>query len=207
MNKWPTHIILLLYFNHLSGESQILNFSHKSQVLYWSVIIAVAKTSTLLNMIGQIPNQDDEEMRWMNWTATVTAFWEAKEANREASLERAGPPPARSESALNAMKGVVVCWRHTSATAAVSISIGLTLNLDLRKPLYAALSTNVLALHPLSTFTTFAFLGKHVVAFTQFSSSKSFMNGNKLNRTWMCFPKPKCFNLYFIEMFRLSIFF
>src|SRR5438105_4893522 len=52
-----------------------------------------------------------------------------------------------------AMKGTPCC-SATSATAAVSISIAVTPNLDLRNSLYAALSPNTLALHSRSTHAT-----------------------------------------------------
>lgn len=101
----------------------------------------------------------------MNFTTTVTEFSAAKEEKTEASFDCAEPPPARSERERIAMKGVPN-WRDTSPTAAVSMSIGVILNFDCKNCRYAALSTKMFALHPLSTLATIGLLGRQVVAFT-----------------------------------------
>ncbi|BAS92904.1 Os05g0227901 [Oryza sativa Japonica Group] len=97
----------------------------------------------------------------MNLTATATAFCAASAANTPASLDSAEPPPARSESDRMAMNGAPCC-AATSATAADSMSIGVTPSLDRRNCLYAALSTNTLALHPRSTRATAGARARHV---------------------------------------------
>jgi hypothetical protein len=61
---------------------------------------------------------------------------------------------------------VVPNWREASPTTAVSMSIGVTLIFDCKNCQYAALSTKLFALHPLSTLVTIGLLGRQVVAFT-----------------------------------------
>ena len=70
----------------------------------------------------------------MNLVRTATAFWDAKVAKTVASFDIAEPPPAKSDSDLMAMKGVF-CWRQTKATAALSMSIELALNLEFKNSL------------------------------------------------------------------------
>lgn len=82
-----------------------------------------------------------------------------------ASLETEEPPPAKSERALIATKGFW-CWMQTRETAALSMSMAVALNLENRNSRYALLSTNVLALTPLSTLVAIGVLGKQVVEFT-----------------------------------------
>jgi hypothetical protein len=101
----------------------------------------------------------------MNLTKTVTALSAAKEEKIEALFDCAEPPPARSERDRIAMKGVPN-WRETSPTAAVSMSIGVILKFDRKNCRYAALSTKVFALHPLSTLATIGLLCRQVVALT-----------------------------------------
>ena len=67
----------------------------------------------------------------MNRSEASTAFWAARDAKMPASLETAEPPPAKSDRALIAMNGIC-CWWQTRATAALSMSIGVILNLELR---------------------------------------------------------------------------
>ena len=59
----------------------------------------------------------------------VTELAEARVMKMSASLESAEPPPARSDRARIAMKGVR-CWRQMRATEALSMSTGLMLNLS-----------------------------------------------------------------------------
>ena len=42
----------------------------------------------------------------MNLTRAVAAFWDANTAKAAASLDKAEPPPAKSDNDLNAMKGI-----------------------------------------------------------------------------------------------------
>lgn len=70
----------------------------------------------------------------MNLTRTSRAFWDAKEANTSASLDNAEPPPAKSDSALMAMKGFLSC-KQTKATAALSMSTGVASNLEFKNSL------------------------------------------------------------------------
>ena len=70
---------------------------------------------------------DYESKREMNPITASTAFWAANEEKTSASLDKADPPPAKSDRDLIAIKGVF-CWRQTKATAALSMSIGVTLN-------------------------------------------------------------------------------
>jgi len=70
----------------------------------------------------------------MNLTRTSNEFWDAKEEKTFISLDNAEPPPARSDKALMAMKGFF-CWRHTNATAALSISIVVASNFEYKNSL------------------------------------------------------------------------
>jgi hypothetical protein len=67
----------------------------------------------------------------MNWTRTLNAFWEANDKNIDASLVKEEPPPAKSDNALIAMKGIFF-WKQTKATATLSISVGVASNLDFK---------------------------------------------------------------------------
>lgn len=68
----------------------------------------------------------------MNLTRTSNAFWDANEENKDASLDNAEPPPAKSDNDLIAMNGIL-CWKQTKATAALSMSVGVAPNLDFKK--------------------------------------------------------------------------
>ena len=67
----------------------------------------------------------------MNLTRTWNAFWEANDKKIDASLDNAEPPPAKSDNALIAMKGIL-CWKQTKATEALSMSVGVASNLQFR---------------------------------------------------------------------------
>jgi len=52
----------------------------------------------------------------------------------EDSLLNAEPPPAESDNALMAMKGIL-CWKQTKATAALSMSVGVASNFKFKRSL------------------------------------------------------------------------
>lgn len=127
-----------------------------------------------------------------------------------ASLERAEPPPAKSDRALIAIKGFS-CWLQTNATAALSMSIGVALNLELRNSLQALLSTKTLALMPLLTLTTIGVLGKQV-EFTHppnFKSyrlqNQSFQRQNRNRNQWKKVMQQKLKYLNFLCNFEVML--
>lgn len=70
----------------------------------------------------------------MNLRRTSNAFWDANDKNTCTSLDDAEPPPAKSDSDLMAMKGIL-CWKQTKATAALSMSVGVASNLEFKNSL------------------------------------------------------------------------
>jgi len=70
----------------------------------------------------------------MNLTRTWNAFWEANDKKIDASLDNDEPPPAKSDNALMAMKGIL-CWKQTKAIAALSMSVGVASNFKFKKSL------------------------------------------------------------------------
>lgn len=65
----------------------------------------------------------------MNSITTATEFLEAREKNVAALVDSEESPP---EIAPKAMK-VILCWKHMSATTALSMSNVVTLNLSCMK--------------------------------------------------------------------------
>ena len=70
----------------------------------------------------------------INLTRTSNAFWEANDIKIDTSLVNDEPPPAKSDNALMAMKGIL-CWKQTKATAALSMSVGVASNFKFKRSL------------------------------------------------------------------------